>query len=218
METNQTGGNAAWKKSDLAAILIIGEAVSWMAYAILKNGKLDEFLFGKLGFNFNLALFMAIFVPLAALVCLYVAYLLSKKIPVIFQAGKFISVGILNTMIDWGVLNVLMLLTGIVAGNGYKIFKGISFLVAVFNSFIWNKLWTFKKQDTGKTQKELIQFLTFSVIGFIINVGVASFVVDIIGPKAGISKELWGTVGAAAATVFSMTWDFIVYKFIVFKK
>jgi hypothetical protein len=222
METNQPGSIAVWKKSDLAAILIIGEIVAWLAFAILQNARNDlSFYPGFLNFFgsvLNMGLFMALLVPLAALFCLYIAYLLGQKIPVIFQAAKFISVGILNTLIDWGILTVQVILTGINAGFGYGIFKSVSFLAAVFNSFAWNKYWTFKKQDTGKTKQELSQFLLLSLIGFCINVGVASFVVNIIGPQGGISPNLWATIGGAAATMFSMAWDFIAYKFIVFKK
>lgn len=211
-----------WKKSDLAAILIIGELVAWLFFAILQNAKNDLFFYPQLvlffGSALNIGLFLALMVPLAALACLYASYLLGSKVPVIFQAAKFVSVGILNTLIDWGILTVQVLLTGINSGYGYGIFKSISFLAAVSNSFVWNKCWTFKKHNTGKTKKELWQFFLVSFIGFFINVSAASFVVNVIGPQGGISANLWATVGGAVATIFSMVWDFLAYKFIVFKK
>lgn len=221
METNQAE-KAVWRKSDLTAILMIGELVAWLAFAIFENARNDLFFYPALldlfGSALNIGLFLALFVPLAALACLYVAYLLGQKIPLVFQAAKFISVGILNTLIDWGILTVQVILFGISAGVGYGIFKSVSFLVAVFNSFVWNKIWTFKKHNTGKTKQELLQFLLLSLIGFCINVGVASFVVNVIGPRGGISANLWATVGGAVATLFTMVWDFAAYKFIVFKK
>ena len=222
METGQPETKAVWKKIDLVAILIIGELVAWLVFAIFQNARNDLFFYPGLirffGSALNIGLFMALSIPLAALACLYIAYLLGQKIPIIFQVAKFISVGILNTLIDWGILTVQVILTGINMGLGYSIFKSISFMVAVFNSFVWNKYWTFKKNDTGKTQQELLQFLLLSLVGFCINVGVASFVVNVIGPQGGISRNLWATVGGAVATMFSMVWDFVVYKFIVFKK
>ncbi|MFA5742736.1 MAG: GtrA family protein [Candidatus Paceibacterota bacterium] len=222
MEIGQSKAKAVWKRSDLIAILIIGELVAWLAFAILQNARNDLFFYPGLlkffGSALNIGLLMALFVPLAALACLYAAYLLGQKMPVIFQVAKFISVGVLNTLIDWGILTIQVIMTGINAGLGYGIFKSVSFSAAVFNSFIWNKCWTFKKNDTGKTQQELLQFLLLSLVGFCINVGVASFVVDVVGPQGGISRNLWATVGGAAATMFSMVWDFVVYKFIVFKK
>jgi len=50
-----------------------------------------------------------------------------KKRPVIFQAGKFATIGVSNTLIDWRSLNFLILLTGIPVGLYYSIFKGFLF-------------------------------------------------------------------------------------------
>jgi|GEM_PF-70648 len=204
---------AVWRKTDLIFVLIIGEMVAWLAFAILKTLEFDTVIW-----KIHLGLFLAIFVPITALICLYITYLLGKKIPVIFQAGKFITVGISNTLIDWGVLNLLILITGIPAGLFYSVFKGASFLIAVINSYFWNKFWTFKKREIEKPGREFLQFLAISAIGMGINVGVASFVVNVIGPQAGISLKAWATVGAAIATIFAMVWNFLGYKFIVFKK
>jgi len=137
--------------------------------------------------------------------------------PIIKQAMKFILVGILNTLIDLGVLNLLIWLSGIAAGPFYSVFKGISFVAAVINSYLLNKFWTFRKKETGGVKREFSQFFIVSVIGFGINVGVASLVVNVIGPQFGISVKLWANIGAVCATFVSMIWNFLGYKFIVFK-
>jgi len=49
-------------------------------------------------------------------------------------------------------------------------------------------------------------------------VAIASLVVNFIGLQFGISLEVWATVGVVIATFFSMSWNFLGYKFIVFKK
>ncbi len=134
------------------------------------------------------------------------------------QAIKFVLVGIINTVIDLGVLNILILASGISAGLGYSIFKGISFTAAVVNSYFLNRSWTFRRGATNKTQKEFFQFFIASVIGFVINVSAASFVVNLIGPQFGIGAKLWANVGAILATLTAMFWNFLAYKFIVFKK
>lgn len=136
---------------------------------------------------------------------------------IIRQAIKFVLVGILNTLVDLGVLNILILISGISSGLGYSLFKGVSFTAAVINSYFLNKFWTFKGLGAGKAKKEFAQFLIVSIIGFGINVGVASLVVNIIGPKFGIGDKLWANVGAICATLAAMSWNFLGYKFIVFK-
>jgi len=213
---------AAWRKTDLISALIIGEMVAWLTYTILRTLEFDTVIYQTmidiLGFKIHLGLLLAVVVPIAAAICLYITSLIGKKVPVIFQAGKFVTVGISNTLIDWGVLNLQILLTGITAGLFYPVFKGVSFLIAIINSFLWNKFWTFKKGETEKAGTEFLQFLIVSGIGLGINVGIASLAVNVIGPQAGISPKIWATVGALIATMFSMVWNFLGYKFIVFKK
>jgi len=221
-ETSNGVRSISWRKTDLISALIIGEMVAWLAFTILKTLEFDTVIYKTmtdiLGWKIHLGLLLAVTVPIAAAICLYITSLLGKKFPVIFQAGKFVTVGISNTLIDWGVLNLQILLTGITAGLFYPVFKGVSFLVAIINSFLWNKFWTFKKGETEKTGTEFLQFLIISAVGFGINVGIASLVVNLIGPQAGISPKVWATVGALIATMFSMIWNFLGYKFIVFKR
>ncbi|MFH1181177.1 MAG: GtrA family protein [bacterium] len=148
-----------------------------------------------------------------------------KNVLLIRQAIKFILVGGLNTLIDLGVLNLLIFMTGIASGSGYSVFKGISFIAAVVNSYFLNKFWTFSASARGyggqEKLKEFSQFFFVSLIGFGINVGAASLVVNVIGNPfllSGISDKLWANAGAIIATFCGMTWNFIGYKFIVFKK
>lgn len=160
------------------------------------------------------------FLPIAlALLCyigMYVAFVIGKKILIILQAARFFLVGTLNTFIDLAVLNLLILISGIAAGIPYSFFKAISFLVATVNSYFWNKFWTFEKRETLQA-KEFFKFLVITAVGFLINVGVASFVVNIIGPQFGLSEKIWATFGAIVAAFFAFVWNFLASKFIVFK-
>lgn len=133
------------------------------------------------------------------------------------QFIKFLCVGLLNTGVDFGILNLLMFSTGITSGIGYSLFKAISFMVAVTNSYFLNKRWTFKK---GKNleKKEFIKFITISLIAFGVNVSIASLLVNFIGPIGNIPSYLWANVSALAATVFTTLINFFGYKYIVFKE
>jgi hypothetical protein len=42
--------------------------------------------------------------------------------------------------------------------------------------------------------------------------------VNIVGPKFGISESTWPTIGALVGTFLVLTWNFIGYKLIVFKR
>ncbi len=195
------------KKSDILISLIIGEISAWLIIFIVKNLTLSVPY---------LQAFPIVF-PLLCLMGFYLAWLISKKISVFYQIAKFVLVGGFNTLVDFGVLNFLMLLSGLTSGIFFTFFKGLSFLSAVINSYLWNKFWTFQKKETRKTGKEFLQFLVVSGLGLGINISIASFVVNVIGPQAGISAVRWANIGAMIATAVSMIWNFLGYKFIVFK-
>lgn len=211
-----------FKKTDLIYSLILGEIVGLLTFITFKNVGIDvdisNILKSYLGFEINLGFLLALFVPIAAAIAIYITYLLGKKYASIFQFGKFLAVGVTNTLIDLGVLNFLIFATTIASGVFYSIFNVISFTIAVINSFIWNKYWTFKENGKKKTKKEFIQFLIVSLIGLVINVGIASLIVNLIGPKLGLSDEIWANIGKLSAIFFSMVWNFVGYKFIVFKE
>jgi len=122
-------------------------------------------------------------------------------------------VGASNTLIDLAVLNLLIFLTGVASGTPFIFFKAISFLVAVTNSYFWNRRWTFRSD-----KHVFIQFLVISTTGLLLNVGTASFLVNILGPQFGLPDKIWANVGAAGGTLVVMTWNFLGYKLIVFRQ
>ncbi|HLC95384.1 MAG TPA: GtrA family protein [Patescibacteria group bacterium] len=135
------------------------------------------------------------------------------------QFSKFVIVGGINTGIDFFILNVLMYFTGFASGLGLFFLNSISFSVAVVNSYFMNKHWTF--QDKTKSEQEPIKFSRFfviSIIGIVINGAVLTSITTFITPLFGISVLLWANIAKLMATGFSLIWNFIGYKFFVFKK
>lgn len=140
-----------------------------------------------------------------------------ERHPFVPQFIRFFCVGLLNTGIDFGVLNLLICSTGQSSGIYFPIFKSISFIVAVTNSYFMNKYWTFRSSE-GKNAGEFLKFLGVNIIGWGINVGVATYVVNFVGAPIGVSPVLWANIGAISAVAFTLIWNFIGMKFIVFKK
>ena len=156
--------------------------------------------------------------PILSVLGIFIASFLAKKIPVLLQFAKFVLVGALNTFIDLGVLNLLMFIFSISAGWLYSLIKAVSFTCSVIHSYFWNKFWTYEQKETGVKGKEFGKFFLVAGTGFFLNVSIASFVVNILGPQFGLSAEIWANVGAIIATICVFMWNFLGYKFIVFKK
>lgn len=200
-------------KNDHLLITVIGFLFGVLLYPILKNIQLPFLQLDAM----TMALIVLFFMILAN-VALVIASLIGRKIPFVLQFSKFAAVGAVNSVLDWGVLNVLIVLTGAAAGLPYALFKSLSFVVANINSYFWNKLWVFPGRAKMNLQ-EIFQFFAVSAIGLVLNVATAAVIVNVVARGVeGISPERWANIGAALATVISLGWNFIGYKFIVFKK
>jgi putative flippase GtrA len=147
-----------------------------------------------------------------------------QKYPIIGQFIRFGLIGGLNTSVDLGILNILMFSTGIYEGGPYSVFKTISFCFAAVFGYFMHKTWSFKDTSKDKALVKFSQFFAVSLIGAIINVGVATLVVNYLKPIVNanltifISDPLWATIGALCGTAIGLIWNFIGYKLIVFKK
>lgn len=202
-------------KNQLAFRDILFAAINGLIFGALLPVVLKNM---NIAISANNGIAIAVAFTVLATVGVYIGYLLSKYIRIFFQIAKFGCVGAANFAVDIGILNLLIFLTGSAAGVAYTIFKIISFTFAVTNSYIWNKIWTFKKTDTKESGKEFTQFLAVSIIGLVLNAVVASVLVNVIGPLGGIKVKTWASVSAAVASVCVMAWNFVGYKFWVFKK
>jgi len=194
------------KKSDIIAVLILGEIIAIFLFFIFKTLGFGEFPLG----------YLFVILPVLAIIGVYVAYLIGKKLPVLFQFAKYVVVGLANTAVDFGILNLLMWSTKIYEGKTIILLNSIAFLGAVIHSYFWNKLWTFKTKEKVNVASQFLQFLIISLIGVLINSGIVYMIITWIKPMAGV--EIWANIAKVIATVVSLVWNFIGYKLIVFKE
>lgn len=84
-----------------------------------------------------------------------------------FQLIKFAIVGVLNTLVDFVVYTLLVLIFGVSEDNALIIglFTLIAYGCGVLNSFIWNTKWTFKK-EYKKTKQEAFLFIVVNLISW----------------------------------------------------
>ena len=90
------------------------------------------------------------------------AYANSKEIT---RFLKFSVVGTLGAVIDFGGLNLLIL----VFGFSKVLANTCSFTVAVFSNFVWNRLWTFPESKDRPIVLQLGQFFLVNIGGLLLN-------------------------------------------------
>jgi putative flippase GtrA len=145
---------------------------------------------------------------------------LSRIKRLVKQFSKFFIVGIVNTGIDFAILNIEIFLTGITSGSTLVLFNIVSFSIAVINSYYLNKFWTFedKRPDGDKAPIKFSQFIGVSLVGLSINSLVIFGFTSLVPVMFGLSPQLWVNVAKIFATGASLIWNFIGYKLWVFKK
>lgn len=145
--------------------------------------------------------------------------LLARRMPVFSQLSKFAAVGILNTAIDFGILNLLSKASGIFAG---LIVGGVNvpgFGAAVFNSYLWNKLWVFHDRKKGESLfGDFPKFFVVTLISVAINSGLIILFTTYIPLLSGLSAGARLNVAKAVATLVTLAWNFAGYKFVVFRR
>lgn len=198
------------------------------------------------GIYSKFAIVIVPFFLLATPIGLRIAFFIGQKIAIIYQIAKFGLIGVLNTLVDLGVLTLLTFIFiyylkidaytviakfsifpnllgayGILIITFFSIYKAISFIIANINSYFWNKYWTFDQGKKTQTRAEFVQFFAVSIVGFLINVFIATFVfkrIPILFTASGLSIEQFVLIGGVAGSIAGLAWNFIGYKLWVFKK
>lgn len=196
-------------RKDFFASLTIGAAVGLLIQPILANTLTSVHL--TLAVRAGIFVFFALFAPFALWLCALIA----KLWKAFYQFGQFAAVGTLNSFIDIGVFNLETFLYGTSAISTplFAVFKAISFLCATTNSFVWNRNWTFGSTDKVNAG-EVTGFYTIAIIGWAANVAVATFV-KAIGPETKLWVDL---VAPIVGILVTFIWNFVGYKYFVFKK
>lgn len=142
------------------------------------------------------------------------------------QFLQFAVIGFMNTFLDLLILTSLSFLTGITKGGGAAGLKAVSFGIVSFVSFLANKKWTFKEKtkEIGREATKYSQFMVITLGGLGVNTGVVFVITNYFAPlyvpiiNFQLTERMWLVFASLVATAFSLVWNFIGYKFIVFKK
>ena len=96
--------------------------------------------------------------------------------------------------------------------------KAISFLVATFVKYWGNKRWAFEKYGEGSIKKEVFQFFIVTLVGLAIDIASFYYFTKILGPQFQTPAKVWTELSIILAALAAASWNFLGYKFVVFKK
>lgn len=153
---------------------------------------------------------------------------------------KFLVVGAIGFVVDFGIFNLLLnpineLLS---PGNGlYNVLIGfgiseytithlgptiaasISFVAAVLSNFLWNRHWTYPDSRSRSRRRQFTMFFIVSVIGVLIRIPIVFFMTPVfrsmfggIGSLQAYTTRLADNLSLAVAVLVVLFWNFFANR------
>lgn len=144
------------------------------------------------------------------------------------RVGKFGLVGIFNTAIDFVIYNILFGTVGL----DVRLSNIISTTTAMIFSFFANKEMVFKRKE-GSLIRQAVTFYIVTAFGlYVLQTGTIHILTDVWTDPMKLAVSTVHAVGLgpvfsdtfiinngakACGTIFSLTWNYLAYKMIVFR-
>lgn len=84
---------------------------------------------------------------------------------------KFMFVGVIGAVVDFGVFNLLVNLVHVIAVPASM----VSFSCAIVSNFLWNRYWTYPDSRGKPVHHQMVQFIAVSLAGLAIRTGLFAF-------------------------------------------
>jgi putative flippase GtrA len=142
--------------------------------------------------------------------------LLDRLVPqrfhgIVTEVAKFGAVGLVNTVLDYAVLNLLLSIGPLKA-------KVASTVVATTASYIMNRQWTFSRRDRAGLRREYVLFFALNLAGLAIQLAVLAVAkygmgfTEHGGGDDRLALNLFNALGIAVAMVFRF-WAYRTFVF-----
>jgi putative flippase GtrA len=126
---------------------------------------------------------------------------------------RFGIIGVINTVLDFGLLFVFSSLFGVPRGFANMLSTSISFIF----SFFANKRYTFKSSSKENVVREMVLFTVVTLFGLWVIQGLIIHFLTPVIINLGTTEELALLASKLIATVASLIWNYLLYSRVVFK-
>ena len=130
---------------------------------------------------------------------------------------RFILVGIINTMVGYGVMFGLYNLAGLhqIGDLGYWISSAANYVVGSIVSFFLNKHFTFRNQETGS--KVVLRFIINISVCYLLAYGLAKPAVNWALSGFGLSGQLLGNLTMLVGSGLFVILNYLGQRFFAFR-
>lgn len=155
----------------------------------------------------------------------------TERKPLVQQLLRFAIVGGSSFVIDYCIRMTLLFATpfgrvvgeslrGVVSGekdvrlSAMPVVAAIAWLFATFNSFVWNRKWTFEAVGQDAKRAQMVKFFAVAAIGGLINIVVSTLLAHAIpGDPKSVAR-----IATLVGTAIGAVWNFLGQKLFAFRK
>lgn len=137
---------------------------------------------------------------------------------------KFVLVGLIGAVVDFGTFNILRpIFLDLIHNETVAVTTAqtISFIAAIVSNFIWNRYWTYPDSRTKSFRRQFAQFVVVNTAGILIRGPIVyathNWFGDVIYASTSLSESFARTLGdnvsVALAVGVVMFWNFFVNRY-----
>jgi putative flippase GtrA len=135
--------------------------------------------------------------------------------------GKFMIVGAIGAIVDFGMLNLLAHVLDI----DLRIAGAISFSMAVTQNFLWNRFWTYPESKKHPFLSQYFQFFIINAMALVIRLPILTLLpkpftdlITLLLPVSDRTAEVLANNAAlAVAVAIAMFWNFFINRFVTYR-
>lgn len=129
------------------------------------------------------------------------------------QLTRFAITGFINTMVDFGVFNLLLVLTATKDSAMIALINSLAVSLSIAVSYLLNKHWTF---PPANRDGQFVRFILISMIGIMINSGIIALLA-ISYNNTQLAPVVFLNFAKILAALVSSAWNFLAYRSWVFR-
>lgn len=131
----------------------------------------------------------------------------------LLQLTRFAITGFINTIVDFGIFNLLLILSQAQSPAFIALLNSLAVSMAIAVSYFLNKHWTFPPTNR---ERQLTRFVLVSLLGIVINSSIILVLTGLYHPVH-ISSLVFLNTAKILAAFASSTWNFLAYRSWVFR-
>jgi putative flippase GtrA len=134
---------------------------------------------------------------------------------------KFMVVGAIGAIVDFGVLNLLAHVLNI----DLRIAGAISFSMAVTQNFLWNRFWTYPESKKHPFLSQYFQFFIINAMALVIRLPIltllpkpfSGMIITLLHVSDRTAEVLANNAALGVAVIIAMFWNFFINRFVTYR-